>query len=249
MSSSYPSLDPDSTRLPLGIATILALLALSGCTGISFKSGDALKTIYSVHVADLKEKYRSPGALQAAIQCAEHDPKGTARNALLNDFIFLIDNNYTFYEKQLYNKKAYSDFGVDVTSSTLSTLSGIVTGGGAQGAKSILSFIAGGLTAGRASFEKDILQSQNLLAIVARMRAQRSKKLIILQSGMYKEKTTTTKPLVEYSVDQGLLDVAAYYQAGTFISALQAIIDDAGKDKDNADKQVDKLKGIEGIPD
>jgi hypothetical protein len=50
--------------------------------------------------------------------------------------------------------------------------------------------------------------------------------------------------LSNYSVDQGLVDLATYYQAGTFVSALQAIIDTAGKEKSESDKKVSDLKGI-----
>ena len=224
-------------------APILAVSLLAGCTGISYQGGDALKTIYSNHVAELKSKYGSPGGLENAITDAQKS--GTARNALLNDFIFLIDSNYTFYEKHLYNKKAYSDFAADVSSATLSTVSGIVTGGGAQGAKSILSFVAGGITSTKASVDKDILQSQNLLAVAAKMRAQRAAQLLVLQAGMYEKESTTPTSIDKYSVNQGLVDLAAYYQAGTFVSALQAIIDTAGKEKTDSDKKINNLKGIE----
>ena len=228
-----------------------------GCTGITFQSGDTLKTIYSARVVGLKNRYGTSDGFNRAIANAALDqdpdgnpvsPSGAARNDLLNDFIFLIDSNYTFWEKNLYNKKAFSDFGADVTATTLSTLSGIVTGAGVQGAKSILSFVAGGITSTKASLDKDILQSQNVLAIVAKMRAARTTKLIVLQTGMYGDKSTTATPLVKYSVNQGLIDLAAYYQAGTFVSALQDIIDKAGKEKSDSDATIKDLKGITETP-
>jgi hypothetical protein len=225
-------------------ATAILASAFSSCTGITFQSGDALKSIYSVRVTDLKNKYATGNSFAQEIERAELDPSGRARNQLLNDFIFLIDNNYIFWEKHLYNKKAFADFGADVTATSLSTLSGIVSGGGVQGAKSILSFIAGGITSTRASFDSHILQSQNLLAIVAKMRAQRAEKLIPLQTGMYQNQSTAAAPLSAYSVNQGLIDLSAYYQAGTFVSALQDIIDKAGKDKSDSEQTVKELKGI-----
>jgi|GEM_PF-6158921 len=222
---------------------------MPGCSGITFQSGDALKGIYSAQVTALKAKYGSQGGLAAELEKID---SGQKRNQVLNDFIFLIDNNYVFWEKHLYNKKAFADFGSSVTATTLSTLSGIVTGGGVQGAKSILAFVAGGITSSKASFNSDILQSQNLLAIVSRMRAQRAEKRIVLQKGMYATGSTTATSLGEYSVNQGLIDLSAYYEAGTFVSALQDIIDKAGKDKAKSDQKVQELKGIksiEGIPD
>jgi len=228
------------------IASFSLACLMPGCSGITFQSGDALKGIYSAHVEELGKHYSDQGTLQADIQAARNDPN--ERNRILNDFIFLIDNNYTFWEKNLYNKKAFADFGSSVTATTLSTLSGVVSGGGVQGAKSILSFIAGGVTSTKASFNSDILQSQNLLAIVSKMRAQRSEKRIVLQTGMYVEKSTRPTSTDEYSIDQGLVDLANYYQAGTFVSALQDIVDKAGKDKAASDSQINELKGIKETP-
>lgn len=223
------------------VATLSSGFLMPGCSGVTFQSGDALKGIYSAQVATLKAKYGSQGSLSAELQTID---SGAKRNQVLNDFIFLIDNNYVFWEKNLYNKKAFSDFGTDVATTTLSTLSGIVTGGGVQGAKSILAFVAGGITSSKASFNADILQSQNLLAIVSRMRAQRAEKRVVLQKGMYAPGGTTASALGDYSMNQGLIDLAAYYEAGTFVSALQDIIDKAGKDKAKSDDKVQELKGI-----
>jgi hypothetical protein len=225
--------------LVVAVATFPLAFLMPGCTGITFQSGDALKSVYSARVAQLKTKYSSAN-LEGEIVKAR--TSGAARNELLNDFIFLIDSNYTFWEKHLYHKKAYADFGADVMATSLSTLSGIVSGAGVQGAKSILSFVAGGITSTRASFTSDILQSQNLLAIVAKMREQRSVKRITLQEGMYVKGGTRPRSVNVYSVDQGLIDLEAYYQAGTFVSALQEIIDKAAKDKADADKRIENNK-------
>src|SRR5207237_1317180 len=116
---------------------------------------------------------------------------------------------------------------------------------GVQGAKSILSFIAAGITSTKTSVNTDILQNQNLLAIIAKTRALRADKLIPLQKGMYKLSSTEANPLSNYSVEQGLNDLVAYYEAGTFVAALQDIIDKAGAEKAQSDKTV---KGLKNIP-
>ena len=223
------------------LAFFFSMSVMPGCTGITFESGDALKTIYSARVNELRGRYADQTRFETAMAGALSDETGVKRNRILNDFIFLIDNNYTFWEKHLYNKKSFADFGSDVMATSLSTLSGIVSGGGVQGAKSILSFVAGGITSTRASFNSDILQSQNLLAIVAKMRAQRAEKRIVLQNGMYKT-GTVARPLADYSLDQGLIDLGIYYEAGTFVSALQDIVDKAGKEKSESDKTLKTLQ-------
>jgi hypothetical protein len=227
-----------------GLAFCLAALLLPGCTGITFESGNALKDIYSARVNALRLHYSDQTLLQADMRAAALDPTGQIRNRILNDLIFLIDNNYTFWEKHLYNKKSFTDFGADVAVTSLSTLSGIVSGGGVQGAKSILAFVAGGITSTKASFNSDILQSQNLLAIVAKMRAQRAEKRIVLQTGMYLADGTEARALDKYSLDQGLIDLGNYYQAGTFVSALQDIVDKAGKEKNESEATLKDLQGV-----
>lgn len=213
----------------------------------SFKSGEALKTIYGSHVADLQKKYGTEKTLKQAISQVSD---GKSRNELLNDFIFLIDTNYNFWEKNLYNKKAYADFGTDFTSATLNAVGGAV---GAKAAKTTLSLIAGGLTGTKAEFNSDVLQNQNLLAIISKMRASRAEKLLTLQKGMYQgtisNPSTVPTSVDSYTIDQGMVDLVAYYEAGTFVNALQDIIDKAGKDKAKADSTSTKMKGIKGIPD
>ena len=244
----YLDLKMHSNSSKIIILTSLTAL-LPGCGNlVSYRGGDALKDIYATRVTALRASYGAAGNLNAAIEAAEKDQTGKARNDLLNDFIFLIDTNYNFWEKSTYNKKAFADFGSDFTSATLSTVSGIVTGGGAQGAKSILSFIAAGITSTKSSVNTDILQNQNLLAIIAKTRALRAEKLIPLQTGMYESKSTKATSLDTYSVEQGLNDLVAYYEAGTFVAALQDIIDKAGAAKTQSDSQVNSMKGIQNIP-
>lgn len=223
------------------------MLITAGCSGVSFHGGDALKTMYSSRVDGLKTKYGTPENLEAAIIAARADAR--ARNAFLSDFIFLIDTNYAFWAKNTYNRKAFTDFGADFSSTTLSTLSGIVTGGGVQGAKSLLSFISAGITTTRGQFSKSVLQDQNLIAIVAKTRALRAQRLIPLQDGMYVKvgKVVTVRPTAEYSVEQGMIDLAAYYEAGTFLAALQDITDRAAADRIQAQGTIDAIKDVPSL--
>jgi hypothetical protein len=231
------------------------LVPFAGCGNLtSYQSGDALKSIYAGRVAEIRAKYETPNlpAERNILLLAQTDPK--ARNDVLNDYIFLIDTNYNFWEKNTYNKKAFADFGSDFSAATLSTLSGIVTGGGVQGAKSLLSFISAGITSTKASFNQDVLQNQSLIAMLANIRASRTKKLVALQSGMYKKSSTddsatvTDRPIAEYSLGQGLVDLASYYQAGTFIGGFQDMMDKAGADKAAAQATIDqKVKNIPSV--
>ncbi|MGH8093937.1 MAG: hypothetical protein ACREIF_10755 [Chthoniobacterales bacterium] len=247
------------------LTVIISLASFFSCCAhlTSYQSGDALKSIYADRVTTLHARYgsldapnpsstpnpatgRTPSILEAAATDAEK------RNALLNDFIFLIDANYDFWEKISYNKKAFGDFGSDFSAATLSTLSGIVTGGGVQGAKSILSFISAGIISTKASFNQDVLQNQSLIAMLASIRANRAAKLVPLQSGMYLKSgsgnsaTVTARPINQYSLNQGLVDLLTYYQAGTFVGGFQDLIDKAGAQKAAAQSVINQT--IKNVP-
>jgi hypothetical protein len=244
-----PARDVSGARRLSAVQCGLSLLvtALVACSGASFRSGDALKAIHSGRVTALQQQYARN--LQTYIEQANEDPTGTRRNQLLNDFIFLVDTNYGFWAKNAYNKKAFGDFGSDFAATTLSTLSGIVTGGGVQGAKSILSFIAAGVTSTHGQFTKSVLQDQNLTAILTKTRALRTSKLIPLSNGMYAKTTTgllQPRPLSQYPVEQGLIDLAAYYEAGTFVAAIQDITDKAAAERIQAQGTIDNT--IKNIP-
>ena len=55
-------------------------------------------------------------------------------------------------------------------------------------------------------------------------------------------KPTGPTRLSKYSVEQGLIDLNAYYNAGTFVTALQDITAKAAEEKKAADKKIDETK-------
>ena len=231
------------------LTLLLCCFGASSCSSVSLKSGDALKTIYSGRVVELRNKYAK--GLDEEIRLANSDLTGARRNRLLNDLIFLVDSNYAFWAKNAYNAKAFSDFGADFSATTLSTLSGIVTGGGVQGAKSILSFISAGITSTKSQFSKDVLQDQSLNAVLAKTRSLRTVQLIPLANGMYDKKSKerlAPRPLSEYPVEQGLIDLAAYFHAGTFVSAIESISDQAAVERVKAQDKIDtEIKAIPSL--
>ncbi len=105
---------------------------------------------------------------------------------------------------------------------------GSLTGG--TETKAILHAISGGIEGTKTAVDKDILQGQNTLAIITKMRELRSKKLTPLLKGM------GTDTLDAYPMEQALIDLGEYYNAGTFTVALQDIIATAGKEKEKSDQ-------------
>lgn len=225
-------------RLFLSVVVCFIYFLLSGC---STPEDQVMKAVEKANLARLQTTYGTN--LQARIDDANNDQSGATRNNLLNDLILLVDLNYYHWEKLVYDKKAYSDFGSAVTATTLSSISSIYK---VEEVKTVLSAISSGITSTNVSFSSKVLQDQSLTAVLAKMRANRATQLLKLQASMIavdtKGNPTGPTSLSKYSVQQGLIDIAAYYNAGTFVAALQDIIEKAATEKSTADVQANTLK-------
>jgi len=214
---------------------VLTLL-LSGC---ATQESKVLLGVRNENLKRLQDRFGTPGALQKEIDIAKTDNTGESRNELLNDLILLVDLNYYHWEKLVYDKKAYADFGSAVTATTLSSISAISK---VEDVKTVLSAISSGITSTGVAFNSKVLQDQSLTAIFAKMRANRATQLLRLQASMTKTDPIGPNPLSVYSVQQGLIDIATYYNAGTFVAALQDIIEKAATEKTNSETQSNSLK-------
>ena len=148
--------------------------------------------------------YDTPAALLA---------KQQARNRLLSAFIWSVDQNYDQFEVKFYSDKATEDIagdfiGIALGSATVFTAS--------AHAKTILATVAAAVVGTKASVDAHWYDTQTRESVVSEMRALRATQLTVIETGM-------TNPVSAYSLDQGILDVQAYYQDGSIVSALQAI--------------------------
>ena len=96
--------------------------------------------------------------------------------------------------------------------------------------KGILAAISGFVTGGKASIDKNLLFDKTVLVMLGRMDALRKAALVTVQTGL---KSTEWK---SYPLSEALVDVEAYYAAGTIPSAINNINADTGE----------KLKKSEG---
>jgi hypothetical protein len=193
-----------------------------------------MKAIDKAEVKSLKDTYGDEGQLAKEITAVKKFQNPQLRNDLLNDLIRAIDLNYYHWEKLLYDKKSFSDFGVDTAVLGLGSAG---TYGVAASTVKVLSAISGSLTGTRAAFDSNVLQKQAIPAVIAKMRALRAQGMKDLQNGMMIKvgERYAPRPWQEYSITQGLNDLVAYYNAGTFVGAIAGIQADAGKQQKDAE--------------
>jgi hypothetical protein len=217
----------------LRTAPSVLIFSLFAC-GCATQDQRAIDSIYDARRDALVNRYKS--ATEDELRAEGRTKEG--RNRILNNLILLVDMNYHEIERRLYGEKSWADFGGSVAVIGVST-AGALAGG--ESVKTTLAAIASALEGTRAAFNRDVLQNQNMLAIIAKMRAQRAEKLLILRGGMQKDPS-------DYPLEEGLVDVANYHNAGTIVGALQSIIDQAGAQKAKADTALNQeVKGLKSL--
>lgn len=216
-------------------------LLLASCVGSN--TSNVMKQLDRANAERLAGKYGNPTDLGNAIDAANQDDTGRTRNILLNDLILLVDLNYYRWEKLVYDKKATFDLGTDAA---LLGLGGATALGGSVALTNILGQLTTGITGFKTSVDTDLLQKNAIPALVAKMRAARSTQLLKMQAAMIHTTSegapTGPTSLQRYTVEQGLIDLGAYYAAGTFTTALQDITAKASEEKSAADQKTTELK-------
>src|ERR1700681_4712332 len=92
------------------------LVAPMFCASCRTEEGGLMKDLHKAELGALRSKYvehTNPADKSKLQQQIEGATTAQARNDLLNDLIRAIDLNYYHWEKLLYDKKSFSDFGID----------------------------------------------------------------------------------------------------------------------------------------
>jgi hypothetical protein len=132
--------------------------------------------------------------------------------------------------------KAWADFSGSVVSAGL----GIAGGGTAQ----IMSALVTAVESTKTAVNKDLLQGQTITAIIAKMRALRATKLVLIRQAMQ-------SGLGPYPPSQALIDLMEYHNDGTLVGALQSITEQAAAEKEKArdalDQKIRKIPSIDAL--
>lgn len=187
------------------ITTLILAAALTGCTHYSPRIAHPLNYYNSTVNAEFKA-----GTWLATYNAG---PTMDARNRLLGEFVWSVDRNYDRFETAFYTGKAKEDVAGDFLGMALGGVSTLIAN---EATKSILALVAATIVGGKASIDAHWYNMQTREAIVSQMRALRATQLALIEQGM-------TQPLATYPLTQGIIDVQAYYAAGSIVDALQAI--------------------------
>lgn len=101
-------------------------------------------------------------------------------------------------------------------------LSGLGATMGSAGEKAALAVLSGGLLSAKGSVDRELFNLETLSALLARMKAARLAALVPIKQGL-------AKPVAQYPLEQALVDLRAYANAGSLLATIDAVSADAGK--------------------
>jgi hypothetical protein len=179
--------------------------------------------------------------LTADVRTKGDDPLDSARSNLTQQQyrdtvvyrrIEVIDLYYYDFESKLSGAYNGLDVGADLAALALNGL-GAVTGSAAT--KASLAAASAGVIGSKSVISTDIFYQKTLPSLIAQMRASRQQALLKIETGL-------ANPVAKYSIDAALLDVNAYYVAGTLPSAISQITSQAGAALNTATSKIDALR-------
>lgn len=152
----------------------------------------------------------------------------------------LINIHYIEFIKQFAISKAQLDSAIDIATIGVDLAITLV---GAASTKAILGAVSAGMTSSKVSIDKNFFQQKTVPVLISSMNAQRKIALLPILAGMKKP----IEPVEGYSLAEAVADLHAYYNAGTFLGALQAIQKDSGvKEQEAEDKLAEFRETIFG---
>jgi len=219
----------------LAFSLIFVLFIVTGCSTVG--SGGAPKQSFNAN-KDIKALAKHFEQATQISKFYEIDPSNKQmqrdqRNAFITGRMVLVDLRYIQFIRGMTRERQLLDSASDFLILSLN-----LAGAGAAGAttKTILSSIAAGVGGTKVIVDRDFFYQKTVPALVAAMNAQRAAARVPLIKGLQQD-------IDGYPFHTAVEDAQSYYEAGTFIGALNAIQADA------ADKEAAKKNEIQEIVD
>jgi hypothetical protein len=153
-----------------------------------------------------------------------------ARDLLIGQLLLLTDLHYQDYRESLYAMTSGTDFA---GSAIITAMNAASTLSGGEQFKTLIAATTTGLSGVKTEFNRSILRDKTLHAIFKQMDASRAVVNLRIQRSLSLSRSAAG--LKDYSIDEALRDVVAYYNAGTLVGALDAIENNAVKQQEKAE--------------
>jgi hypothetical protein len=217
---------------------LVLCVVLSGCGRSLYRPQAPVPVFQNNFLADLN----SPTLISAYEAMPEGPAKVARRNAILTEIMYLTDLSYSRYEASFFSGQAFMSTAGDIVALGLDVAAAST---GTAHLKSVLAALSGGVTGARASYEKNFFDGATRTTIVQVMRSSRLTQRVLIEAGMANCSAAVNCNGGGYTLEQGLLDTTAYYDAGTVMGALTAISESSSQ-QSSAARQA--LRTIRHVP-
>ncbi|MGH8532801.1 MAG: hypothetical protein ACREV1_08800 [Gammaproteobacteria bacterium] len=218
------------TRLSAGISVPLVLVA-SGCGHFAATRGFPSQSVdVETRLAQM-DIYRGDTLIQEyndPVNANNPTERRRIRNDLINGRIALIDIHFNEFLQGLHEEDVGLNIATDAITIGLGTAGALVTGGASQ----VLSGSSAAVIGAKESVDKNAFFDQTMPALMAKMRAQRKSVLVGIRDGLLNSTDA------QYPLAQGLADLEEYYYAGTIPGAITGVVQSAGAEGAQADKDL-----------
>ena len=210
---------------------LAAITLLSGCaTGFPRTSYDPKQQI-----TQLETEFNKPELVTNYFHVATETERRGIRDKIITGRLTLMNLNYNQFVAGFSVTKQTLDASTEITELGLNLATTAV---GGAGPKTVLAAISAGVTGSKLALDKNFFFEKTVPVLVTSMNAQRKLALAPILIGM-------TNSTLVYPLPQALSDLDAYYFAGTFIGALQAIQADAGAKEKVAETNLTFIRNAE----
>ncbi len=192
---------------------ILLCVTVSGCASVG---GHPETVVTTEETIQSLKPYFEASKQQEYETAAEEQARQRIRNQIVYNQMRAIDTRFHDFSKSLGVENSLTHTGLDASTISLSVWAALTGGSIGQN----LAGIAGGLTGIKGSIDKNIYYEKTMPALVAAMKAERTRIRLVIDTGL----KTDTKT---YPLSRALLDVGDYYESGTFSGALASIVEKA----------------------
>lgn len=156
------------------------------------------------------------------------DEKLSYRNEVVMARLRAVDLYYYMFINELSEDHKNLNIGTDTSVMLLGAMGAVSTVSGTQ---AIYSSAAALVTGAKASVDKNVFYESTLQALVGQMNANRKQ----VQAQIY---TGLSANVSDYPLLNALIDIEAYFQAGTLLGAIAKINEAAGQQKGAAEAEI-----------
>lgn len=195
---------------------ICCVLSAAGCAATGGYPDNPVDV--ATDLAPLKG-YFDAGAIAAYHNMSPSDPgRAALRNEIIYGRVAAYDVEFTDFQQKLNRERLIPDATGDIA---IAVMGGVGSAVASAATKTALLAATTATTGVKGAIDKDIFYSQTMSVLFAEMAANRANVLATIDQG-------TSRSDTAYPLTRGLIDAAAYRDAGSLPGALAGISHDAG---------------------